>query len=167
MSARGRVEFLMHAPPISKDLRGHVIATVAGGRSRRAAAARFGVAAASAIRWVREWHATGATCAERQGGNKRSHRIEGYRDIISLVIERQVDITLVELAEFLRQDHDAAFAISTILRFLDRHAMTVKTYGPPRLQGVLFRWQLTGLHQRIRHSGRAVAEMESRASQAS
>ena len=39
-----------------------------------------------------------------------------------------------------------------------QHGATLKTYGPPRLQGVLFRWQLTGLHQRIRHSGRAVCQ---------
>jgi transposase len=43
---------------------------------------------------------------------------------------------------------------------------TFKTYGPPRPQE-FFAWQLTGLHQRIRHSGRAVAKMESRTPQAS
>ncbi|MFC4593011.1 hypothetical protein [Sphingobium tyrosinilyticum] len=32
---------------------------------------------------------------------------------------------------------------------------------------LVFRWQLTGLHQRIRHSGGAVAKMESRTPQAS
>ena len=42
-----------------------------------------------------------------------------------------------------------------------------KTYGPPRPQECLFGWQLTGLHQHIRHSGRAVAKMESRTSRAS
>jgi hypothetical protein len=40
-----------------------------------------------------------------------------------------------------------------------------KTYGPPRPQE-FFDWQLTGLHQRIRHNGRAVAKMESRTFQA-
>lgn len=42
-----------------------------------------------------------------------------------------------------------------------------KTYGPPRPQEFLFDWQLTGLHQRIRHNGWAVAKMESRTSLAS
>jgi transposase len=43
-----------------------------------------------------------------------------------------------------------------------------KTYGPPRLQELYFRWRLTGLHQRIRRIGMvAVAKMEIRASRAS
>jgi transposase len=54
---------------ISEDLRSRVIATIEGGLSRRAAAARFGVAAASAMRWVREWRETGSTRAVRQGGD--------------------------------------------------------------------------------------------------
>lgn len=94
--------------------------------SRRAAAERFGVAVASAVRWVREWRETGATCAKRLGGDKRSQRIEAYRDVILAAVENQVDITLVELAALLRTEHDAVFAPSTVWRFLDRHAMTVK-----------------------------------------
>lgn len=111
---------------LSKDLRSRVIAAVDGGLSRRAAAARFGVGAASAIRWVREWRETGTTCAKPQGGDRRSHRIEAYRDVILAAIEEQTDITLIEMAEMLRVEHAASFAASTIWRFLDRHAMTVK-----------------------------------------
>lgn len=114
---------------LSKDLRSRVIAAVDGGLSRRAAAARFGVGAASAIRWVREWRETGTTCAKPQGGDRRSHRIEAYRDVILAAIEEQTDITLVEMAEMLRAEHGASFAASTIWRFLDRHAMTVKKNG--------------------------------------
>ncbi|QPC91601.1 IS630 family transposase [Mesorhizobium sp. INR15] len=112
------------AKSLSEDLRARVVAAVDGGLSRRAAAARFGVAAASAVRWVREWRASGSTCAKPQGGDRRSHRVEAYRDILLAAIERRVDITLVELAELLRQEHGASFATSTIWRFLDRHSMT-------------------------------------------
>lgn len=111
---------------ISEDLRSRVIAAVESGLSRRAAAARFGVAAASAVRWVRGWRESGATRAKPQGGDKRSQRIEVYRDAILAAVERQNDITLVELAEFLRAEHGAVFAPSTVWRFLDRHAMTFK-----------------------------------------
>lgn len=114
---------------LSEDLRSRVIAAVDGGLSRRAAAARFGVGVASAIRWVREWRETGTTSAKPQGGDRRSRRIEAYRDIILTAIERQTDITLVEMAEMLRAKHGASFATSTIWRFLDRHAMTVKKNG--------------------------------------
>lgn len=114
---------------LSEDLRSRVITAVDGGLSRRAAAARFGVGVASAIRWVREWRETGSTSARPQGGDRRSRRIEAYRDIILTAIERQTDITLVEMAEMLRAEHGASFATSTIWRFLDRHAMTVKKNG--------------------------------------
>jgi len=49
---------------ISEDLRSRVIAAVDGGLSRLAAAERFGVAVASAVRWVREWRETGSTRAK-------------------------------------------------------------------------------------------------------
>lgn len=111
---------------ISEDLRSRVIAAVDGGLSRRAAAERFGVAAASAVRWVREWRESGSTRAKPQGGDMRSRRIEAHRDVILGAIEEQVDITLAELAEMLRSEHGAVFAPSTIWRFLDRHSMTIK-----------------------------------------
>ena len=44
---------------LSEDLRSRVIAAVDAGLSRRAAADRFGVGTASAIRWVREWRVPG------------------------------------------------------------------------------------------------------------
>jgi transposase len=117
------------AKTLSEDLRSRLIAAVEGGMSRRAAADRFGVAAASAIRWVRDWRATGATHAKTKGGDLRSQRIEGYRDLILAAIEAQVDITLVELSAMLRERHGASFAPSTVWRFLDRHAMTTKKNG--------------------------------------
>jgi transposase len=123
------------AKSLSEDLRSRVIAAVDGGLSRRAAAERFGVAAASAVRWVREWRENGATRAKAQGGDKRSRRIEVYRDFILGAIEAQVDITLVELTELLRSEHDAVFAPSTIWRFLDRHSMTVKKNGARQRAG--------------------------------
>ena len=63
------------ARTLSEDLRGRVIAAVEGGASRRAAAERFGVGVATAIRWMRVFRATGATSAQPKGGDLRSHRI--------------------------------------------------------------------------------------------
>ena len=74
-------------------------------------------------------------CAKPQGGDQRSQRIEAYRDVILGAIDAQVDITLVELADMLRQDHGANFASSTVWRFLDRHAMTVKKNGARQRAG--------------------------------
>jgi transposase len=114
------------AKTLSEDLRSRVIAAVNGGMSRNAAAERFGIAVATAVRWLRAWHDTGATAAKPKGGDLRSYRIEAYRDVILGAIEAQVDITLVELADMLECRHGARFAPSTIWRFLDRHRMTIK-----------------------------------------
>jgi transposase len=114
------------AKSLSEDLRSRLIAAVEGGMSRRGAAERFGVSVASAVRWLREWHATGATSARPRGGDLRSHRIEAYRDVILAAVEAEVDITLVELSQLLHDRHGAVFAPSTIWRCLDRHAMTLK-----------------------------------------
>ena len=114
------------AKTLSQDLRSRLIAAVEGGMSRRAAAERFGVAVATAIRWVRTFRTTGTTAAKPKGGDRRSHRIEAYRGIILAAVEAQVDLTLVELSEMLRREHGAKFAPSTLWRFLDRHAMTFK-----------------------------------------
>jgi transposase len=123
------------AKSLSGDLRERLITAVEAGASRRAAAERFGVSAASAVRWVREWRTTGARRAKPQGGDQRSHRVEAYRDILLAAIDAKVDITLVELAEMLRDEHGAVFAASTIWRFLDRHAMTVKKNGTRQRAG--------------------------------
>ncbi len=112
--------------PLSTDLRSRLVAAVAGGLSRRGAAERFGVSAASAVRWVHANNTTGSVCAKPQGGDTRSHHVEAFRATILSAIEAQKDISLVELAQLLRTRHGVSFAASTVWRFLDRHAMTFK-----------------------------------------
>lgn len=114
------------AHTLSQDLRSRVIAAVEGGMSRNAAAARFGVAISTAVRWLREWRDAGSLSAKPKGGDKRSGRIEAFQTVIMEAIEAQVDITLVELSELLQRDYGASFAPSTVWRFLDRHDMTFK-----------------------------------------
>ena len=46
--------------PLSNDLRQRVVAAVADGMSRRAAAERFGIGASTAIKWVQQWRKTGS-----------------------------------------------------------------------------------------------------------
>jgi transposase len=114
------------AKPLSEDLRVRVIRAVEGGMSRRAAAERFGISVASAVRFVKEWRDSGATKAKRLGGDQRSQRIEEHRDAIMYAIEAKPDMTLVELAEMLESERGASFAPSSIWRFLDRHGVTFK-----------------------------------------
>ena len=112
--------------PLSTDLRSRLVAAVAGGLSRRAAAERFGVSPASAVRWVQAVNTTGSVEAKPQGGDTRSRRIEAFRNVILGAVQAQKDISLVELADLLRTGHGASFAASTVWRFLDRHGMTFK-----------------------------------------
>jgi len=113
--------------PLSIDLRSRLVAAVAEeGMSRRGAAERFGVSAASAVRWVEAVNTTGSVEAKPQGGDTRSHRIEAFSAVILAAVAAQKDISLVELAELLRTEHGASFGASTVWRCLDRHGMTFK-----------------------------------------
>lgn len=55
--------------PYSQDLRGRVVAAVAGGKSRHAVAAQFAVSVSSAVRWVQRWQASGEVAAKPTGGS--------------------------------------------------------------------------------------------------
>jgi transposase len=83
------------------DLRERVVAAVDGGMSCHAAAKRFGVAASSAIKWVRRVRETGSAAPSRMGGHKRGILSGPNRDWL---LERTAkDFTLrglvAELAE--------------------------------------------------------------------
>ena len=123
------------ARTLSEDLRGRVIAAVEDGASRRAAAERFGIGVATAIRWVRTFRATGTVSAQPKGGDLRSHRMEAFRDVVLAAIEAQKDITLAELVALLRREHGASFAISTMHRHLVRHRITLKKSRARRRAG--------------------------------
>ena len=57
--------------PLSLDLRERVVAAVeVEGLSRKQAAARFGVAPSSAIKWVARYRATGSAAPAKMGGHK-------------------------------------------------------------------------------------------------
>jgi transposase len=112
--------------PLSNDLRVRLVDCVATGLSCRAAAERFGVAASTAVKWVRRWRDTGVVAPRRQGGDRRSGRIESHAAEILGLIAGKVDITLAEIAEHLQREHGMRFAPSTIWRFLDRHDETFK-----------------------------------------
>ena len=112
--------------PLSIDIRERLVSAVEGGMSRRSAAARFGVAASTAIKWVDQWRQTGHVRPRPQGGDKRSHRIEAHAVEVLGLIEETPDITLEELAGHLDEVHGLKVAPSTVWRLLDRRDMTFK-----------------------------------------
>jgi len=111
--------------PLSMDLRSRLLSAIDGGMSRRAAAARFGVAPSTAIRWHSQRTITGSFAPKPQGGDMRSHRIEERRDEVLTLWEAQQDITLDELRVALA-GIGLSVANSTLHRFFARHGITRK-----------------------------------------
>jgi len=94
--------------------------------SRNAAARRFGVSIASAVRWMAEYLRTGRIAPKPRGGDRRSGRIEAQADLLLGVVEAVPDITPAELREKLIAERGETFAISTIHGFYRRRAITYK-----------------------------------------
>ena len=114
---------------LSVDLRTRVLAAVAGGASHRAAAARFGVSAASVSRWRALERAQGDARPGPLGGDRRSGRVEAQAVLILALVEETPDITIEELRQALgaRGHH---FGYGTIQRFFARHRITRKKRPP-------------------------------------
>lgn len=110
---------------LSVDLRERVVAAVASGASRRAAAARFGVGISSAIRWCAQARDVGSVVPGPLGGDRRSARIEAHAGLILGLLGRKADITLAEIQAELARAGVAA-GIGTIWRFFERHRITRK-----------------------------------------
>jgi transposase len=112
---------------LSDDLRERVVgAVVEGGMSRNAAAKRFGVSIASAVRWVARFKAKGEISPAPTGGDRRSGRIEAHRDYLLGLIRRRPDMTLLEIQERLIANCGERFSSSVLWRFFDRHEFTFK-----------------------------------------
>ena len=115
--------------PLSNDLRLRVVRAIQAGASRRAAADKFDVSIASAVRWHQRYKRTGSVEPNTMGGDRHSHRAEAHAAKVLSWVEENRDITLVEIADRLAaQGH--VFAPATIWRLLDRHDYTVKKRPP-------------------------------------
>jgi len=114
------------ANALSVDLRCRVVEAVEQGMSRRQAATRFGVSAASAVRWHQRYSTTGTVAPRGQGGDRKSKHVEAHAAFILAEIMRQPDMTLAELQARLEQERSARFAIGTLWRFFRRRRITRK-----------------------------------------
>ncbi len=113
------------ARALSCDLRQRVVEAIKQGLSRRQAAARFGVSAASAIRWAALERSTGEVAPKTQGGDRRSDRIEAQAGFILGELAKAPDLTLGELQAKL-DEQGVSVGIGTIWRFFERHRITRK-----------------------------------------
>lgn len=87
------------------------------------AVGRFGVSAASAIRWRQLALRHRTPAARPQGGNRRTAKIEEHASFILGAIKQQPDPTLAELREMLAE-HGVSVSIATVWRFFVRHGIT-------------------------------------------
>lgn len=110
---------------LSVDLRERVIAAIDGGMSCRGAAARFGVSAASAIRWRALSRQTGDVRPGPLGGDRRSGRIEAQAEVILGLVDERPDITLAEIEAALA-GRGVAVSSTSIWRFFGRRGITLK-----------------------------------------
>lgn len=98
---------------------------IAAGMSRRQAAERFGVSAASAVRWQKQFSDTGTIQSDKQGGDRRSKYIDAHAATILALYETTPDITLAEIKVQLAESGIRA-GIGTLWRLFDRHGITRK-----------------------------------------
>lgn len=113
------------AKALSLDLRTRVLAAIASGLSCRQAAERFGVSAASAIRWRAAERLVGDVRPKRCGGDRRSARIEAQAGRILGWVDDEPDITLAELRDRLAGD-GVTVSVSSLWRFFERRRITLK-----------------------------------------
>ena len=111
--------------PLSMDLRRRLLAAIDDGMSCRAAAARFGVAPSTAIRWQDQRRTTGNFAPKPQGGDMRSRRVEERRAEILAVWEARKDISLEELRASL-VEIGLTVSVAGLHRFFVRRGMTRK-----------------------------------------
>jgi putative transposase len=112
--------------PRSEDLRIRVIAAVEeDGLSRRAAARRFKVSEASAVRWVAAFEEDGRTTPLPMGGDRRSVLKPHRMWLIALRLEEN-DLTLAAIAARLRAEHGVKADASMLSRFFKAEGISFK-----------------------------------------
>ncbi len=113
------------AAPLSQDLRRRLVEAVAQGSSARAAAARFEVSPAAAVRIVRLARETGSTAPAKIGGYRRP-LLEGHEELLRDLTATRKGITLAEIRDELTARGIRSGSLSTIWSTLKRLGLSHK-----------------------------------------
>lgn len=113
------------ARALSIDLRQRVVDAISQGLSCRQAAARFGVSVSSAIRWAAQLRTSGSIAPKKQGGDRKSGRIEAEAAYILGEVAQKPDVTLAELQAKLKE-RGMSVGTGTLWRFFHRRRITLK-----------------------------------------
>ena len=116
------------AAPLSMDLRLRLVRAVEEeGMSRRGAAARFGVAVRTAVRWVTDFRATGSVAPQKMG-NPTPPKLAPHREMVLAMLEERPDYTIEGLQQDLAEK-GIAIGYGSIRRFFEREGITRKKNG--------------------------------------
>jgi transposase len=101
-------------------------AVMSNGLPRNAAARRFEVSIASAVRWMKQFKTTGKISPMPSGGDRRSGRFEAHHDYLIGLIHPTPDLTLLEFQERVIKNCSERFSVSVMWRFFSCHGITFK-----------------------------------------
>lgn len=110
--------------PLSKDLRERVVGAISAGESCRSTAARFGVAASSAVKWSQRYRATGSVSPGKMGGH-RKRLLDPHREFIVERIGQTPHLTLHGLKDELAS-RGVEVSHDTVWQFLRREGLRFK-----------------------------------------
>ena len=110
--------------PLSNGLRERVVQAIAAGETCRVAAARFGVAVSSAVKWSQRYRATGSVAPAKMGGY-RKFVLEPHRAFIVERINQTPQLTLHQLKDELAS-RGVKVSHDTVWRFLRREGLRFK-----------------------------------------
>lgn len=102
---------------LSLDIRERVVALVDDGLSCHEAARRLRISAASAVRIMQRKRLTGGVKAAPQGRPRHS-KLDAVSDWLKSCVQADPDITMPELAETLKQEHDLTATPAMLSRHL-------------------------------------------------
>lgn len=110
----------------SQDLRDRVIdAVVVDGLSRHAAAERFGVSPASAIKWVQGFERDGRR-TKRTGRGNRPSPVRQHREWLLELVKAEFSLTLQAMCDRLREVHDVRADPGILSRFFRAEGISIK-----------------------------------------
>jgi putative transposase len=113
------------AAPLSRDLRLRVVRAVEEeGMSRRAAAARFGIAIRTAVRWVGSYRSKGSLDPAKMG-NPSPPKLTAHREAVLALLEERPDYTIEGLRHDLAEK-GIVIGYGSIRRFFEREGITRK-----------------------------------------
>jgi transposase len=110
----------------SEDLRDRIVGEIERGVSRRSAARRFGVSAATAVRLAQRKAQTGSVAPARQGRPRGSGRLAAHVAVLVAWVDAEGDVTMPELAARLLAERGVTAHPASLSRLLRAEGYTVK-----------------------------------------